>query len=140
MNMFNKVGAVSVSEYLDSLEEKQKQDITKIHRFILKHAPRLKPYMQDGMIGYGKRPYKTKSGREGEWFTLGLASRKNYLAIYSCVMEDGKYLAEKVKESLGEASVGKSCIRYKKIEDIPWDQLKKVIIRSETLSREQGIF
>ncbi len=108
------------------------------------------------MIGYGKMPYrsyreiacstwlvancKSKSGREGEWYTLGLASQKNYISIYSCAMKDGEYLAESSKGKLGKASVGKSCIRYKKFEDIPWDNLQGVIKESQDIAVDRGIF
>jgi hypothetical protein len=40
---------------------------------------------------------------------------------------DGEYVAEKYKEKLGKVSVGKSCIRFKKLEDLNLETFKKVI-------------
>jgi hypothetical protein len=92
------------------------------------------------MIGYGKMPYETKSGRKGDWCVLGLASQKNYISIYSCAMDDGEYLAEKYADRLGKASIGRSCIRYRKLEDIPWKALEQVLKESQKIGLERGIF
>lgn len=140
MNMFKPSKASTPQEYISMLEEPRKSEIKKLHAFIKKSAPKLKPYLEGSIIGYGKFPYKSKSGREGEWFVLGLANQKNYISIYSCAMKDGQYLAEKSKPILGKASIGKSCIRYKKIEDIPWEQLKKVLKESQDIAFKKGIF
>lgn len=140
MNMFKPTGAKTPEEYINSLSEPRMSEILKIHEFIKKTAPSLKPYMETGAIGYGKFPYKSKSGREGTWFALGLASQKNYISIYSCATKNGEYLAEKYKDILGKASIGRSCIRYKKIDDIPWENLAKVIRESEDVVIKDGIF
>lgn len=105
--------------YLASLDPDRKKALTTVHRAIRKAAPNLKPGIHYGMIGYGVAPYRTKSGREGEWFKVGLASQKNYMSLYLCACDetDG-YLAENNRELLGKVSVGKSCIRFKKLADL----------------------
>ena len=70
------------------------------------------------MLGYGKFHYKYASGREGDTSVIGLASQKNYISLYILAEKDGVYLAEANKEKLGKVSVGKSCIRFKKLEDL----------------------
>ena len=79
------------------------------------------------MIGYGSFHYKTKSGREGDWPVLSLASQKNYISVYLCSVKDGKYVAESYGKKFGKVSVGKSCIRFKKLEDVKLDVLKEAI-------------
>lgn len=138
--MFKPTKAKTPKEYIDMIDEPRRSDIQKIHDFIRKTCPTLKPYIESGMIGYGEMPYKYASGREGTWFVIGLASQKNYISIYSCATSHGEYLAEKHKDKLGKASIGKSCIRYKKVEDIPWDELKKVLKESEKIAKKNGIF
>lgn len=138
--MFKNTNATNAQEYIDSLQEPRKSEIMKIHEFILNTLPNIKPYIIAGIIGYGKGRYKTKAGKEGEWFLIGLASQKNYISIYSCAVKDGQYLAEKHKDILGKASIGRSCIRYKKLQDIPWDSLKKVLIESSQVFNKDGIF
>lgn len=140
MNMFKPTEAKTPDEYIEMLSEPRKSEIRQLHEFIQKLAPKLKPYIQHGMIGYGKMPYKSKSGREGDWFVLGLASQKNYISIYSCAMKEGEYMAERNKDKLGKASVGRSCIRYRKFEDIPWKELGEVLKESAKIGIEEGIF
>jgi hypothetical protein len=130
MNMFKPTTAKTPEEYIALIDEPRKSEIQKIHDFITKTIPDLKPRILSGMIGYGTYAYKSKSGRVGEWSVVALASQKNYISIYVCGVTDGAYVAEKHKDELKPASVGKSCIRYKKLSDINFDVLKKVILES----------
>jgi hypothetical protein len=41
--------------------------------------------------------------------------------------ENKQYLAEKYESDLGKVDVGKSCIRFKKIEDLIIETVKKVL-------------
>lgn len=131
MNMFKTTAAKTAEEYIDLLGEPRKSEIQKLHDFILKTVPKLKPFIISGMIGYGKYHYKSKSGREGDWAIVLLASQKNYISVYACGMKDGKYVAESYKKDLPKASIGKSCIRFKKVEDIDLQVLAKVLKESE---------
>lgn len=50
---------------------------------------------------------------------VALASQKNHISFYlGCAADDDGYLAENNKERLGKVSVGHSCIRFKKLEDL----------------------
>lgn len=140
MNMFKPTDAKTPEEYIELLDEPRKAQIREIHEFIKKTVPSLNPYIQHGMIGYGKRHYKYASGREGDWFVVGLASQKSYISVYSCATWKGAYLAETYKGRMGEKSVGKSCIRFKKIEDIEWKVLEEVLRESARIDKEVGIF
>lgn len=53
--------------------------------------------------------------------------KKNYISIYICALEQGEYIAEKYKRLLGKVSVGKSCIRFKKLEDLNLNELKNIL-------------
>jgi hypothetical protein len=53
------------------------------------------------------------------------------MSLYICSIDNGKYLAEKYKNELGKVSVGKSCVRFKKIDDLNLQTLKKVIKPAE---------
>lgn len=127
MNMFKPVKAKTIEEYIMAIEEPRKSDILAVDEFIKKTVPELNPCFAYNMLGYGMFHYKSKSGREGDWPVISLASQKNYISIYVCAVEDGHYLAEKQKKDFPKASIGKSCIRVKKIEDINFDALKKLL-------------
>lgn len=130
--MFKPTAAKTPAEYIDLIDEPRKSEIKKIDSFIRKTVPNLKPYILVGMIGYGSYHYKSKSGREGDWAIIALASQKNYISIYICVSDGKEYLAEKYKSKL-KASIGKSCIRFKKIEDIDFDVLAEILKKAEIM-------
>lgn len=127
MNMFKPVKATTIKEYIDSIDEPRKAQIIELDSFIKKTVPSLKSNFAYNMLGYGSFHYKSKSGREGDWPVVSLASQKNYISVYVCSVKDGKYIPEANKDALGKVSVGKSCIRFKKIEDVNLDVLKKVL-------------
>ncbi len=131
--MFKPTAAKTPEEYIQLIDEPRKSQIEKLHRFILQTVPEQKPFILSGMIGYGKYHYKYESGREGEWALFALASQKNYISIYACAANGNDYIAEQYKEKLPKASIGKSCIRFKKFEDIDLSVLKTILLEAEKL-------
>ena len=130
MNMFKPTKAKTVAEYIHLLAEPRRTEIKKLHDFISKTVPGLKPHIMNGMIGYGTYHYKYPSGREGDWSLIALASQKNYISVYVCALEKGKYIAELYKEKLSKASIGKSCIRFKKLEDMDLKVLQGILLKA----------
>jgi len=125
--MFKAVKAKSVKEYLDAVPKERKEIILYLHDLIQKTAPQLKSHLAYNMLGYGSFLYKNNKKEMLSWPTIGLANQKNYISVYICAVDDGQYVAEKYKDGLGKVSVGKSCIRFKKLEDVDIPTLKKVI-------------
>ena len=125
--MFKPVKAKSVEEYIEMLTPQRREPIEFLHKFILKNFPTLKPHFAHNMLGYGSFPYKNYKKEMIEWPTVALASQKNYMSLYVCAVDNGKYMAEKYKDKLGKVNVGKSCIRFKKLEDLDLDMVKKVL-------------
>ncbi len=132
MNMFKKTKASGVKEYLVSVPKERKADIKFLHKFIQKASTKLKPYFAYNMLGYGKFPYVNYKKEKIDWPVVALASQKNYISLYVCALDGKVYLAEKYKKDLGKVSVGKSCIRFKKLEDLNLPILKKVLIAAAT--------
>jgi uncharacterized protein DUF1801 len=55
---------------------------------------------------------------------ISFASNKNYISLYvAAVTEAGAYLAESYRPRLPKASIGKSCIRFKRLSDVDTDIL-----------------
>jgi hypothetical protein len=125
--MFKKVKATSVESYLASVPKERKEDVMFLHEFIQKSATKLKPHFAYNMLGYGSFPYLNYKKELITWPTIALANQKNYISLYVCSVEDGKYIAEEHKKELGKVNVGKSCIRFKKISDLNLKTLKKVL-------------
>lgn len=131
MNMFKATKATTVKEYLAAVPPERKEVIDFMHDFIQKSAPSLKPHFAYNMVGYGSFPYTNYKKEKLQWPTVALANQKNYVSVYVCAVEDGEYIAEKNKDKLGKVSVGKSCIRFKKLDDLNLAELKKVLRAAE---------
>jgi hypothetical protein len=59
-----------------------------------------------------------------------VASNKNYISLYlTAAAPDGGYLAERYQEQLPKASIGKSCIRFKRLGDVDQDVLERLLRR-----------
>ena len=83
------------------------------------------------MLAYGRYHYRYKTGREGDWQTIGLASRKNYISLYINAFGDGgAYLAESYRDRLPRADIGKSCVRIKRLSDVDEAALTDLIRRA----------
>ena len=120
--------------YLNSLPPDRKKALTTLHRAIRKAAPDLKPLIIHGMLGYGKHHYKYASGREGDTALVCLASQKHHISLYLCGCDKNGYLAEQNKAHSGKVSVGKSCIRFKKLEDRNLEVALELIRNSKRLN------
>jgi len=125
--MFKEVKAKTVKEYLAAVPKERKETIEFLHAFIQNAAPKLTAHFAYNMLGYGSFPYKNYKGDMIDWPTVSLANQKNYISVYVCAVENGSYIAEKNKSRLGKVSVGKSCIRFTKLENVHLDVLKEVI-------------
>ena len=129
--MFKSVKAKTVKEYFENLPIDRRRQIEYLDKFIRKSAPSLKLHFAYNMLGYGNFKYKNYKKELIDWPTVALANQKNYISLYVCAVIEGEYVAEKFKGMLGKVSVGKSCIRFKKIDDLNLETLGKVIKMAE---------
>lgn len=131
MNMFKPSKVNSNKEYFSQLPRDRKVTLLFLDKLIRKLAPTLKPAFSFNMPGYGFFKYKNYKGEIINWPVIAIANQKNYISIYICALENNRYIAEKYKTELGKVSVGKSCIRFKKIEDLNLETLEEVIKLAE---------
>jgi hypothetical protein len=123
--------AKTVKEFLERLEEPRKSEITALHQLIVKTVPKLEPTVALGMLGYGKFHYKYASGREGDATVVAIASQKNYISLYAAAVVDGVYVAEKYKDQLPKASIGKGCIRFKTLAALDLGVIARILKECE---------
>ena len=119
--------AKTTAQYLAELKEPRKSEIAALDRLVRTTAPTLKPTFQFGMPAYGPFHYRYSSGREGEWYKIGIASNAAYISFYVCCHDKRGYLAERYKKALPKASIGKSCVRLKRLSDVDVAVLRKLI-------------
>jgi hypothetical protein len=117
--------ATTPAQFLASLPADRRAVMLALHTAIRKAVPKLTAEVMTGMglplIGYGKYRYLSPSGREGEWFLIGLAAGKSYYSLHICAADKGGYLAEQQAAKLGKVKTGRSCINFKKLEDLKLD-------------------
>lgn len=125
--------AKTPAEYINALQEPRKADIVKLDTLIRKTVPQLKAIVGFGMLAYGEYHFRYASGREGDWAVICLASQKNYISLYvSCLTPTG-YLAEEYKDKLPKASIGKSCIRFNRFDDLDQPVLVEILKKAAKL-------
>jgi hypothetical protein len=130
--------ATTVDRYLAELPAERRAAIAAVRAVILKNLPAgYEEGMQYGMIGYYV-PHSIYSAgyhcdpRQPLGFAC-LASQKNYMSLYMmCVYDDGED-ATRFREAWAKTGkkldMGKSCIRFKKIEDLPLEVIGQEIKR-----------
>ena len=119
--------ASTPKQYIDALPDDRKNAIATLDRLIRKAAPKLKPCMMGRMIGYGPYRYRYASGREGNSAVVALAAQKNYISLYICSCDEQGYLAEQYRKQLPKADIGKSCVRFKKLEDVDLKTIEQMV-------------
>jgi uncharacterized protein DUF1801 len=121
-------------QYIAKIDDEPKRaEVRRLHALIRKTLPSFEPGVFGTMLGYGKYHYRYPSGREGVSYRVALASTKTGISVYVCAVDERGWLAEQAKDRLGKASVGKSCIRFKRLADIDLAALTNVLKRARTV-------
>jgi hypothetical protein len=118
-------------EYIESLPDDRKQAMSNLRKVIVKNLPKgFSECMGYGMLGYAV-PHSTYPAgyhcdpKQPLPF-MGIASQKNFIALYHMGIYADKslldwFVAEYPKHTKYKLDMGKSCIRFKKTDDIPFD-------------------
>ncbi len=125
--------AETVEQYLAELPDERRGEVSKVRKIILDHLPDgYEEVMQYGMISYVVPLSKFPDTYNKQAMTIAsLASQKNYISLYLMAVYGDKELEawfkEEYQKSRKKLNMGKSCLRFKKVEDIPLDLIGKVI-------------
>jgi hypothetical protein len=117
----------NVEEYLEGLDEPRRSEVGRLHGFIRKVRPDLEPHLESGILGYGRYHYRYGSGREGDWFVVGLASRKQHITVYLTGGDEQGYLAESYGPRFPKAKTGKGCLYFRNLDAVEWDVLEEAL-------------
>ena len=127
--------AATVDAYLASLPEDRRAAIERVRQVILEHLPAgFQEVMQYGAISYVvplERYPRTYNGQP--LAVASLANRKNYLALYLLGVygDEGvqHWLRERWADTGKRLDMGKSCVRFKRADDLALDVVGEVIGR-----------
>ena len=125
--------AATVKEYLESLPEDRREAISAVRDVILKHLPEgYQENMNWGMICYEVPLERYPNTYNKQPLGIAaLASQKNYMAVYLTSIYSGGESEKKFREGFAaqgkKLDMGKSCVRFKKLDDLPLDVIGKAV-------------
>lgn len=129
--------ATTVEAYLAELPEDRQKALNEIRKVIRKNLPKgFQECMNYGMIGYVVPHSKYPAGYHCDPKLplpfMGLASQKNFIAFYHMGIYSSppllKWFTEAyAKAGVGKLDMGKSCIRFKKADKIPFALLGELV-------------
>lgn len=130
--------ANTVEQYLASLPEDRREAVTAIREVILENLDDdYEEGMQYGMIGYcvPHRVYPAgyHANPKQPLPFVSIASQKSHLALYLMSIygspEQEKWFREAWAKTGKKLDMGKSCVRFKRLEDVPLEVIGEVIRR-----------
>jgi uncharacterized protein YdhG (YjbR/CyaY superfamily) len=134
--------AITVDEYIKDLPEDRKEVIEKIRKVISDNLPKgFEETISYGMLGYVvphsiyPKGYHCNTNLPLPF--INIASQKNFIALYHMgiyaepVLLDW-FVSEFPKHSKSKLDMGKSCIRFKKINDIPYELIGQLASKMTT--------
>lgn len=120
-----KATRASAAAFLESIEEDgRRADCRTIAALMAKATGATATMWGESIVGFGARHYRYASGREGDWFVVGFAPRKNAISLYmsSCEAPDPALLKQ-----LGKHRMGKGCLAIARLADVDTKVLVRLI-------------
>jgi len=125
--------ATTVKDYLKELPADRRAIISAVRDVIVRNLPAgYRETINWGAIAYEvplKRFPDTYNGQPLSYACL--ASQKNYCVIHlMCVYGDAKkeaWLRNEFKKAGKKLDMGKACVRFRKLEDLPLDAIGKLV-------------
>ena len=122
--------ATSPKQYISELPDDRKEVISKLRQIILNNLPKgFEEQMSYGMLGFvvphSQYPGGYHCSPELPLPFINLASQKNFVALYHSGIYASKelldwFVAEYPKYVKTKLDMGKSCVRFKNMETIPY--------------------
>ena len=129
--------AKTVEEYINALPAERQQAIGRVRAVILENLPQgYEEVMNWGMITY-QVPLSAKADTYNKkpLMYAALASQKNHMAVYLSNIYANQVSREAFEyeyRATGKRyDVGKSCVRFRKLDDLPLKLIGKAIAQTE---------
>jgi Domain of unknown function (DU1801) len=134
--------AMSPEQYISELPEGRKAPISRLRQEILNHLSKdMEEVMNYGMLGYVVPHSVYPDGYHCDPKTplpfMNLASQKNFIVVYHMGVYAKKelldwFVLEYPKHCKRKLDMGKSCIRFKKMDDIPYKLIGELAAKMNT--------
>jgi uncharacterized protein YdhG (YjbR/CyaY superfamily) len=125
--------AATVDQYLAELPAERREVVSKMRDLVKHNLPKgYAEAMNWGMISYELPLARYPNTYNGQPLSyVALAAQKNYYALYLTSAnqdsEQGKQLADAFKRAGKKLDMGKSCLRFKTLDDLPLDAVARII-------------
>ncbi|QYK50097.1 MAG: DUF1801 domain-containing protein [Anaerolineales bacterium] len=125
--------AKTVTEYLKELPEERRKAISAVRKVIRENLPKgFEEGMTFGMITYYIPLKDFPETYNGQPLGIAaLASQKNYMAVYlnNIYSEPAttKWFMKRYEATGKRMDIGKSCVRFRKLEDLPLDLIGEAV-------------
>jgi uncharacterized protein YdhG (YjbR/CyaY superfamily) len=143
-----KSDAKSIAEYLAEMPEERRQAIDKVRQTILANLPEgYEEALNWGMITYQVplEVYPDTYNKKPLMYAA-LANQKNHMAVYltGIYMDEelNQDFEQKYKDTGKRYDVGKSCVRFRKLDDLPLELIGESIAAidmDEFVQRTKGL-
>ena len=110
-----------VDAYLGNLDPERRRALEALREIIRENAPEADENMKYRMPTYGE-----------DHIVCAMASQKHYMSLYL-----DTELVEKYRSELDHLSLGKSCVRFRKLEDLPLDVIRRIL--KETVQKQSAL-
>lgn len=112
-----KIEAKDAKGYVAAIPPERRPHIDKLRALVKKAVPQATEGIEWGMLGY------TIGGR----VFVALASQKNYMSLYLCDLYSQPALLKKHKKALAKLKMGKSCINFSSVDELPLDTISAIL-------------
>lgn len=132
--------ATTPDEYIESLPEDRRDTVRTVADVIRRNLPEgYREGMAYGMIGWSVPLETFPNTYNGQPLALaGLASQKQHISLYLNNVygdrETERWFRERWAQSGKPLNMGKSCVRFRRLEDIPLEVIGEAIARSDLAS------
>lgn len=107
-------------DYISQIDVPERRaDIEALDRMIREEGA------QDPRIEYGMLVYEPLAA---------LASQKQYISLYVDCSDEAGYVAERYRDRLAKADIGKSCVRFKRLSDLDEEALRSLLREAAEIS------
>jgi hypothetical protein len=129
--------ATTPDAYIASLPEDRRKAVATVRDVINRNLPPgYEEGMQYGMIGWYIPLERYPDTYNGQPLGLaGLASQKNHISLYLNTVygspDEEAWFKERYQASGKKLDMGKSCVRFRRLEDVPLDVVGETIARAD---------
>lgn len=127
------IKAATADDYIEKLPADKRETIVTLRKLILKNLP--KGYVES--VSWGVISYEIPLSVFPDTYNkqpltyIALAAQKNHYALYlMCAYANsklGQWLADEFKKAGKKLDMGKSCLRFKSLDDLPLDAIEEVV-------------